>query len=68
MLDVVRPQVLVSVPSRWPDFSGVRVTLDDGTQQIERTTGRAGYLEFDPIPRSRIPTLNFIVVPPRTTM
>jgi hypothetical protein len=66
--DLVRPQVIVSIPSRWPDFSGVRVILDDGTQQIERTTGRTGHLEFDAIPRSRIPELNFIVKPPRTTM
>ncbi|PKO22781.1 MAG: hypothetical protein CVU38_07660 [Chloroflexi bacterium HGW-Chloroflexi-1] len=66
--DFVRPQVEISIPSRWPDFSGVRVILDDGTQQIERTTGRAGYLEFDAIPRERIPSLSFIVLPPRTNM
>jgi len=66
--DLVRPRIEVSIPSRWPDFSGVRIMLDDGTQQVERTTGRTGTLEFDAIPRSLIPSLNFIIQPPRITM
>jgi len=61
---LVRVAVEISLPSRWPDFSGVRVIMDDGEQELERVTGRDGRLEFDAIPRERVPRLSFIVLPP----
>lgn len=60
---LVRVAVEISVPSRWPDFSGLRVILDDGARELERVTGRDGRVEFDAIPRERIPTLNVIILP-----
>ena len=61
---LVRVAVEISLPSRWPDFSGVRVIMDDGEQELERVTGRDGRLEFGAIPRERVPRLSFIVLPP----
>ncbi len=54
----------ISIPSRWPDFSGVRVVLDDGERQIEQTSGRSGIVAFDDLPRARLSTLTALVLPP----
>jgi hypothetical protein len=61
---LARVAVEVSIPSRWPDFSGVRVILDDGVRQIERVTGHAGRAEFESISTEKVSNLNLVVLPP----
>ncbi len=61
---LARVALEISIPSRWPDFSGVRVIMDDGERELERVTGRDGRLEFDAIPREKVPRLNFTILPP----
>lgn len=60
----VRLEFEITIPSRWPDFSGVRVILDDGRRQTEHISGRSGIVAFDDILRSQLPALTALVVPP----
>lgn len=62
--DRVRLEFEISVPSRWPDFSGVRVVLDDGKRQTEQISGRSGIVTFDNIARVDLPALTALVLPP----
>lgn len=63
-ISLVRIAVEVSVPDRFPDFSGVEVLLDDGQQQQQQVTGSSGRLEFGGIPRDKLEQLNIVVIPP----
>ncbi|MCW5857447.1 MAG: hypothetical protein KIS63_04095 [Caldilineales bacterium] len=62
--DRVRLEFEISIPSRWPDFSGVRVVLDDGKRQTEQISGRSGIVAFDGISRADLPALTALVLPP----
>lgn len=61
--DLVRVSVEVALPDRWPDYSGVRVVLDDGMQRKELVSGQSGFVRFDSVERARLSDMSVLVIP-----
>ena len=56
--------VEVSIESRFPDFSGVRVRLESDDAREEKVTGTSGVVRFQPVRRSNLPAMRLTILPP----
>lgn len=62
--DEVSLLVEISMPSLWPDYSGVRVVLDSSEGKREDVTGPSGRVTFGPFTRDSLSTMHLILFPP----
>ncbi len=56
--------VEISIPARWPDFSGVRVLLDSPEDQVEKITGGSGRVSFRPVRLNALSSMKLLISPP----
>ena len=59
-----RALVQVSIPSRWPDFSGTQVVMTDGQETRSAQTGPDGRVVFTDIPVEALDRIAFALMPP----
>jgi len=54
----------ISMPERWPDYSGVRVILDLGTEEREQITSESGRISFHSLPLDELGSARLHIFPP----